>query len=166
MKKHTTAIGEAASFLQIKTTRANNIIACVVALAATVPLRASAQLAPDTTRAIDTIVVKALEDQSVPSASIAIVSGGKLVYAQAYGMARLDRGVKATPQMRYKIGSNTKQFVAAAMLLLVEDGKLSLDDHVARFLPDLTKANAVTVRQLLAHTAGYMDYYPLDYVSL
>ncbi len=51
------------------------------------------------------------------------------------------------------------------MLLLVEEGKLSLDDKVGRFLPGLTRANDVTVRQLLAHTAGYMDYYPLDYVA-
>jgi CubicO group peptidase (beta-lactamase class C family) len=51
------------------------------------------------------------------------------------------------------------------MLLLVEEGKLSLDDKVARFLPGLTKANEITVRQLLAHTAGYLDYYPLDYLA-
>lgn len=138
---------------------------CVLAAAATLPLAASAQLAPDTTRAIDAIVAKALEDKSVPSVSIAVVKGGKLAYAQAYGMARIAPPLGATPQMRYKIGSNTKQFVAAAMLLLVEDGKLSLDDKVARFLPDLTRAREVTVRQLLAHTAGYSDYYPLDYVA-
>lgn len=138
---------------------------CFLALAVTLPMAAYAQLAPETTRAIDAIVVKALEDKSVPSVSIAIVKGGKLAYAQAYGMARIDRELKATPQMRYKIGSNTKQFVAAAMLLLVEEGKLSLDDKVARFLPDLTKANEITVRQLLAHTAGYLDYYPLDYLA-
>lgn len=137
----------------------------MLALAAALPLGAYAQLAPDTTRAIDAIVVKALEDKSVPSVSIAIVQGGKLAYAQAYGLARLDRALQATPQMRYKIGSNTKQFVAAAMLLLVEDGRLSLDDHVARFLPELTRANEITVRQVLAHTAGYMDDYPLDYVA-
>jgi CubicO group peptidase (beta-lactamase class C family) len=138
---------------------------CILALAATLPLPACAQLAPDTARAIDAIVVKALEDKSVPSISIAVVQNGKLAYTQAYGMARLDPALQATPQMRYKIGSNTKQFVAAAMLLLVEDGKLSLDDKVARFLPELTKANDITVRQLLAHTAGYLDYYPLDYVA-
>src|SRR5262245_4222716 len=141
------------------------IIVCTLALAAALPLRAYAQLAPETTRAIDAIVVKSLEDKSVPSVSIAIVKGGKLAYAQAYGIARLDGELKATPQMRYKIGSNTKQIVAAAMLLLVEDGKLSLDDRVGRFLPDLTRANEITVRQLLSHTAGYLDYYPLDYVA-
>ena len=138
---------------------------CLLALAATLPSLACAQLAPDTLRAIDAIAVKALEDKSAPSVSIAIVKDGKLAYAQAYGMARIEPPVKASPQMRYKIGSNTKQFVAAAMLLLVEEGKVSLDDPVARFLPALTRAKEVTVRQLLAHTAGYRDYYPLDYVA-
>lgn len=138
---------------------------CLLAFAAALPICASAQLAPDTARSIDAIVAKALQDKSVPSVSIAIVKDGKLAYAKAYGVARIDQGLQATAQMRYKIGSNTKQFVAAAMLLLVQDGKVSLDDKVARFLPDLTRAGDVTVRQLLAHTAGYPDYYPLDYVA-
>ena len=139
----------------------------LLAVAAALPVAASAQLAPDTQRAIDAIVVKTLEeDRSAPSVSIAVVQAGKLAYAQAYGLARIeDPAIQATPQMRYKIASNTKQFVAAAMLLLVEDGKLALDDKVARFLPDLTRAKDITVRQLLAHTAGYPDYYPLDYLA-
>jgi D-alanyl-D-alanine carboxypeptidase len=141
------------------------MIRCILALVVMLPAVASAQLAPDTVRSIDAIVVKALEDKSVPSVSIAIVKDGKLAYARAYGVARIDQALQATPQMRYKIGSNTKQFVAAAMLLLVQDGKVSLDDKVARFLPSLTRAGEVTVRQLLAHTAGYPDYYPLDYVA-
>ena len=141
------------------------VIGYILALAAVLPVGASAQLAPDTVRSVDAIVVKALEDKSVPSVSIAIVKDGKLAYAQAYGVARVDQALPAATQMRYKIGSNTKQFVAAAMLLLVQDGKVSLDDKVARFLPDLTRADDVTVRQLLSHTAGYVDYYPLDYVA-
>ena len=149
-----------ASLAQSRTT-----IACMLALAVMLPSTCFAQLAPETTRAIDAIVAKAMEDRSAPSVSIAIVKGGALAYAQAYGMARIDLARKATPQMRYKIGSNTKQFVAAAVLLLVEDGKVALDDKVSRFLPALTRAGDITVRQLLAHTAGYSDYYPLDYVA-
>jgi CubicO group peptidase (beta-lactamase class C family) len=66
--------------------------------------------------------------------------------------------------MRYAIGSNAKQFTAAAMLLLQQDGKLSLDDRVARHLPDVAHGNEVTIRQLLNHTAGYDDYWPQDYL--
>ncbi len=135
------------------------------AIAALLPLGAFAQLAPETVRAIDNIAMKAIEDKSAPSVSVAVVQDGKLAYAQAYGMARIEAAVKATPQMRYKIGSTTKQFIAAAVLLLVQDGKLSLDDKVSRFMPKLTRAKDITVRQLLAHTAGYPDYYPLDYVA-
>jgi CubicO group peptidase (beta-lactamase class C family) len=66
--------------------------------------------------------------------------------------------------MRYSIGSISKQFTAAAILLLAEDRKLSLDDKVAKWLPDLTRANEVTVRQLLSMTSGYQDFWPQDYV--
>jgi CubicO group peptidase (beta-lactamase class C family) len=66
--------------------------------------------------------------------------------------------------MRYSIGSISKQFTAASILLLQEQGKLSLDDKVSKFLPNLTRANEVTIRQLLSHTSGYQDYWPQDYV--
>lgn len=168
MKKNTNAIYDVAVPPQITATRASRSkigLCCVAAFAAMLPLHALAQLAPSTVHAIDAIVAKVLEDKSVPSVSIAIVKDGKLAYSQAYGLARIDRSLKATPQMRYKIGSNTKLFVAAAIMLLVEDGRVSLDDKIARFLPELTRANDITVRQVLAHTAGYPDYYPLDYVA-
>ena len=66
--------------------------------------------------------------------------------------------------MRYAIGSISKQFTAAAILLLQQEGKLSLDDPVSRFIPGLTRGNEVTVRQLLSHTSGYQDFWPQDYV--
>src|SRR5437667_10315023 len=66
--------------------------------------------------------------------------------------------------MRYSIGSISKQFTAAAILLLQEQAKLSLDDKVAQYIPNLTRANEVTIRQLLSHTSGYQDYWPQDYV--
>ena len=66
--------------------------------------------------------------------------------------------------MRYSIGSISKQFTATAILMLAEERKLSLDDPVSRFLPDLTRAKEVTIRQLLSHTSGYQDYWPQDYV--
>lgn len=124
-----------------------------------------AQLPPPTQTAIDQAARKALVDTGCASASIAVVRDGKVAYVQAYGDARLDPNVPARPDMRYKIGSNTKQFVATAMLLLAEQGKVSLDDRVSRFIPELTRGNEVTVRQLLSHTSGYQDYYPLDYVA-
>jgi len=66
--------------------------------------------------------------------------------------------------MRYSIGSISKQFTAAAILLLAEEGKLSLDDPVSKYVPGLTDGDKITIRQLLSHTSGYQDYWPQDYV--
>ena len=113
---------------------------------------------------IDRIASQVLEQTGVPSASIAIVQHGKLVYTHAYGKARLQPPVPATPVMRYSIGSISKQFTAAAILLLQEEGKLSLDDAVGKYIPGLTRGDEITIRQLLSHTSGYQDYWPEDYV--
>jgi len=67
--------------------------------------------------------------------------------------------------MRYSIGSVSKQFMAGCVLLLVQEGKLSLDDPVSQYISSLTRANGITIRELLSHTSGYQDYYPLDYVA-
>lgn len=105
-----------------------------------------------------------LASTGVPSASVAVVKAGKIAYVQAYGDARLEPRAAARPGMRYSIGSISKQFTAAAVLMLAQEHKLSLDDPVSRFLPTLTRANEVTIRQLLSHTSGYQDYWPQDYV--
>ena len=125
---------------------------------------AQTQLPADLIEKIDKVATDTLAKTGVPSASIAIVKDGQIVYTKAYGDARLDPKTAATPQMRYSIGSISKQFTAAAILLLQEQGKLSLDDKVAKFIPNLTRANEVTIRQLLSHTSGYQDYWPQDYV--
>jgi len=139
-------------------------IACLFALILIVSLSISAQLSTDVTARIDKAAADALVRTGVPSASIAIVKDGKVVYVKAYGDARLDPKTPASSSMRYSIGSISKQFTAAAILMLQEQGKLSLDDRVGKYLPDLTRANEVTIRQLLSHTSGYQDYWPQDYV--
>jgi len=118
----------------------------------------------DQRRRIDQTVREVLASTGVPSASIAVVQGAKTVYVQAYGDARFEPRVAAMPSMRYSIGSISKQFTAAAILLLAEEGKLSLEDRVSKYVPDLTRANEVTIRQLLSHTSGYQDFWPQDYV--
>ncbi len=121
-------------------------------------------LAPDLQAKIDKTAQEVLAQTGVPSASVAIVKDGTIAYLQAYGDARLEPKTPARPEMRYSIGSISKQFTAAAILLLQEDAKLSLDDKVAKFIPDLTRASEVSIRQLLSHTSGYQDYWPQDYV--
>jgi len=125
---------------------------------------AQTQLSADLREKIDKIAADALAKSGVPSASLAVVTHGRIAYVKAYGDARLEPRVSAQPRMRYSIGSISKQFTATAILLLQEQRKLSLDDKVAKFIPDLTQAGEVTIRQLLSHTSGYQDYWPQDYV--
>jgi D-alanyl-D-alanine carboxypeptidase len=113
---------------------------------------------------IDRIAGEVLAATGVPSASVAAVSDGKIVYVHAYGNARLEPPAPATPAMRYSIGSISKQLTAVAVLLLAEDGKLTLDDPVGKYVPDLTRGDAITIRQILSHTSGYPDYAPQDYM--
>jgi D-alanyl-D-alanine carboxypeptidase len=139
--------------------------AAVIILAfVTFSTNAQTQLSADLTEKIDKVANDTLARTGVPSASVAIVKDGQVVYVKAYGDARLTPRTPATPAMRYSIGSISKQFTAAAILLLQEQGKLSLNDKVAKYIPNLTRANEVTIRQLLSHTSGYQDYWPQDYV--
>jgi D-alanyl-D-alanine carboxypeptidase len=128
------------------------------------PSTPQAQNSSDLREKIDKVATEALAKTGVPSASVAVVKNGQIVYVKAYGDARIDPRIAATPEMRYSIGSISKQFTATAILFLQEQGKLSLDDPVARFVPDLTRANEITIRELLSHTSGYQDYWPQDYV--
>jgi D-alanyl-D-alanine carboxypeptidase len=113
---------------------------------------------------VDSAALAVLTATGAPSASIAVVRGGEIAYERAYGDGRANPKTPAAPTMRYAIGSVSKQFTATAVLLLEEEGKLSLDDKVAKWFPQLTDANAVSVRQLLSMTSGYQDYWPQDYV--
>ncbi|MGC2300316.1 MAG: serine hydrolase domain-containing protein [Acidobacteriaceae bacterium] len=122
------------------------------------------KLPADLAQKLDQTAEQALAQTGVPSASVAIVQNGEIAYTKGYGKARLDPPEPAQPRMRYSIGSISKQFTAASILLLEQQGKLSLDDKVAKYLPDLTRANEITIRMLLSHTSGYQDYWPEDYL--
>src|SRR5262245_60792405 len=86
------------------------------------------QLTPAERAQIDNGVAAVLASTGAPSASIAIVRGGAIVYEKAYGDGRISPATPATTAMRYSIGSVSKQFTATAILMLAEEGKLSLDD--------------------------------------
>ncbi len=131
-------------------------------LAAAAP--APAALAPETVAGIDAAVRKVLDETGAPGASVAVVRGGEIALVRAYGLGRLDPPAPAVPSMRFPIGSVSKQFTAAALAMLAADGRLSLDDKVAKFFPDLTRAGDISLRQLLSHTAGIRDFWPQDYV--
>ena len=141
------------------------IVALVVAAGSLGATKTHAQnLDPAMAAKVDSIANTVLRTTGVPSASVAVVTHGQLAYSKAYGSAKLEPVVAATPDMRYAIGSISKQFTATALLLLQQDGKLSLNDPVSKFVPGLTRGNEVTIRQLLSHTSGYQDFWPQDYV--
>ncbi|HEX3373998.1 MAG TPA: serine hydrolase domain-containing protein [Edaphobacter sp.] len=144
--------------------RATGVLALVCVLVAPSPVVAQNVLPAATASGIDAAAAEVLKTTGVPSASVAVVQGGKVAYVKAYGMARLDLATPAEPGMRYSIGSVSKQFTAAMILLLMQDGKLKLDDPVGKYLPGLTRANDVTIRQVLSMTSGYQDFWPEDYV--
>lgn len=94
-----------------------------------------------------------------PGCALGAYRDGKMVYAKGYGLADLERRVPITPGSVFDIGSTSKQFAAATMVLLAQEGKLSLDDDVRRFIPELPEyERPITVRHLLHHTSGIRDY--------
>ena len=95
----------------------------------------------------------------VPGASLLVVRNGKTLIRRSWGFADLESKVAVTPGTNFRLASVTKQFTAAALLLLIEDGKVSLDDRIEKWFPSLPPtARTATVRQLLTHTSGIIDY--------
>ncbi|HVK52379.1 MAG TPA: serine hydrolase domain-containing protein [Pseudoxanthomonas sp.] len=95
----------------------------------------------------------------VPGAALLVIQDGQPIVSRGFGLANLEEGRSVTPQSNFRLASITKQFTAASILLLAEDGKLGLDDPVKRWLPSLpAAADAITLRQLLSHTSGLIDY--------
>ena len=136
------------------------VIAFVVVSFGAIPVAAQ----PSAEQKLSGIVEPPLKESGAPSVSIAVVHNGKLSYAKAFGKANLEANRDASVRTRYAVGSVSKQFTVAAILLLEERHKLSLDDKVAKYFPELTRANEVTLRELLSHTSGYEDYAPQDYM--
>ncbi len=136
------------------------IAACAASFA--ICLRGQA-LDPNLKTKIDEAVHSVLQKTGVPSASLGVVQDGRILYLAAYGQATVQPEMKATPQMHYAIGSISKQFTAACVLLLQQQGKLTLDDPVSKWFPEFTDAAHVSIRNLMTHTSGYSDYAPQDY---
>ena len=97
--------------------------------------------------------------------AIGVAQDGKAVFARGYGFASLAGHTAVTPWTAFAVGSVTKQFTCSAALLLQEGGKLSMQDPVSKYFPDLTRAQDITLLDLGNHVSGYRDYYPLDFVD-
>jgi D-alanyl-D-alanine carboxypeptidase len=129
------------------------------------PGLAGAQAAPaagppvDQAAAVDALVQKTMDARQIPGVSVAVIKDGKVVISKGYGLSDVEKGIKATEQTVYQLASVTKQFTSMATLMLVDQGKLSLDAKVSAILPGLPEAWApVTIRHLLTHTSGIKSY--------
>ena len=113
--------------------------------------------------AIDDYVRAEMVRRHIPGLSLAVVRNGTVVKLGHYGLADVELNVPVTDDTKFEIASMTKQFTDAAILLLAEEGKLGLDDPVARFLSDAPPSwKAITIRQLMNHTAGVRDDWDED----
>ncbi len=111
----------------------------------------------DLTNDVDTLM--RAYDGDVPGASVLVIRDGQAIVRNAYGFADLDAKVRATQATNYRLASITKQFTAAAILALIDEGRMTLDDPLRKWLPSLpASADAITVQQLLTHTSGVIDY--------
>ena len=104
---------------------------------------------------VDDIVRADMAAQHIPGVALAVMRDGKIIRAGAWGIANLELNVPVTTRSVFKIGSVSKQFIASAAMILVQEGKLSLDDPVRKFFPDAPEAwSPIVLRRLLSHTAG------------
>lgn len=112
--------------------------------------------------AVDLIGDVAEHERGIPGLSLAVMRRGQLVLAKGYGFSNLEHKIPALPETVYKIGSISKQFTAAAVMKLVEYGKIRLDDPITVYLPDFpTQGHTVHVRHLLNHTSGIREFFTI-----
>lgn len=108
---------------------------------------------------VDEYVRARMLERNIPGAAIAVIKNGKIVKAEGYGLASVEFNVPATKETVFEIGSVSKQITSAAIMLLVEDGKINLDEKISKYLPNTPESwNNVTVRHLLTHTSGIKSY--------
>ena len=115
--------------------------------------------------AIHRLAADELASRGLVGLSLAVVKDGRTVLAEGLGVKALGRGDAVAADTMFAIGSITKQFTAACVLLLAEDGKLGVMDKVSGYYPGLTRAGDITLLDLMNHVSGYPDYYPLDFVD-
>jgi D-alanyl-D-alanine carboxypeptidase len=137
----------------MKILRAAMIVTSLVALAAP-----GWPAEPDAAR-VDAVVRREMERQRIPGLSLGIVRDGRLLRADGYGLANVELEARVTPRTMFQSGSVGKQFTAALVLLLAEEGRLGIDDPVSKWIPNAPpRWRGITVRHLLTHTSGIAEY--------
>jgi D-alanyl-D-alanine carboxypeptidase len=134
------------------------VIATIVAFSLVLAQATQAQPAmppPATPDGVDAFVLAEMARIHIPGLSLAVVRAGKVVKAKGYGLADVERGEPVTPETVFKIGSTSKQFIATGIMLLAQEGKLTVDDPISKHLPGTPPSwSSITVRNFLTHTSG------------
>ena len=132
------------------------------AILALVLLLSTACLAQESyEKKIEEYLSKEMQAQQIPGVALAVVKDGKIVLARGYGLANVEHQVPVKPETIFQSGSTGKQFTATAVMMLVEEGKLSLEDKITKYFPDAPESwGKITLRHLLTHTSGMTDYPP------
>lgn len=133
-----------------------------LALLAAVPVRAAADIDPAEIRAR---LANRLAARGLAGLSAAVIENGAPALVEGFGVKSVAGREPVTAETMFAVGSITKQFTAACILLLAEDGRLAVTDRVAKYYPGLTRAADITLLDLMNHVSGYPDYYPLDFVD-
>lgn len=136
-----------------------HVLALIAALAGAISFPTEARPAqPSYSVQVDAAVRQQMKEQHIPGVGLAVVRHGKLILARGYGLANVELAAPVSPETVFEAGSITKQFVATAIMLLAQDGKLKLDDNISRYFPEAPPPiKAVTIRNLLTHTSGIPD---------
>jgi CubicO group peptidase (beta-lactamase class C family) len=128
------------------------------------PVTGTAATKPLDPKEFDGYFADQLSHKPFVGISVAVVQGGKMVFCKGYGYACKETKRPADNDTRFAVASVTKEFTAACILLLSEEGKLSVYDPVAKYFPDLTRAQDVRLLDLMNMVSGYRDCYPLDFL--
>ena len=129
-----------------------HVLAIILLLSASVAVQADK---------VDDYVKSEMQRQHLPGLSLVVIKDQKMVKVQGYGLANIELNVPATPDTVYKIGSVSKQFIATGIMLLVQDGKIKLDDSVSQYLEGTPETwKPITIRHLLTHTSGIVREAP------
>jgi CubicO group peptidase (beta-lactamase class C family) len=118
-----------------------------------------AALDPARVKAVDAFIAKAMAERKIPGMAVGIYSRGEILLAKGYGLANVELNVPVKPETVFQTGSVGKQFVSAAIMMLVEEGKVSLDDSVTKYFPEAPASwKPILLRNLLSHTSGLAEY--------
>ena len=125
------------------------------------------RLDPQRLESIDSFIATQMAKQKIPGLAVGIYSRGEILVVKGYGQANVELGVPVKPETVFQTGSVGKQFVSAAIMMLVEEGKISLDDNLTKYFPDAPATwKPILIKNLLSHTSGLSEYESGDRTGL